>query len=80
MATDWVTKPLTRKGRIIYAIALGVITMIIRLKGNYPEGVLFSILIMNMFVPLMDCHLRSRIFGKFKVKKKKGGVENEEIA
>lgn len=66
MATDWVTKPLTRKGRIIYAIALGTITMIIRLKGNYPEGVLFSILIMNMFVPLIDRHSKKRIFGKLK--------------
>lgn len=79
MATDWVTKPLTKKGRIVYAIALGVITMIIRLKGNYPEGVLFAILIMNMFVPLFDRHLKSRIFGKEK-KKKKGGNENEGIA
>lgn len=79
MATDWVTKPLTVKGRIVYGIALGVITMIIRLQGNYPEGVLFSILIMNMFVPVLDRHLRSKVFGKLK-KKKKGGVENEEVA
>ena len=71
MATDWVTKPLTRKGRIIYAIALGVITMIIRLQGNYPEGVLFSILIMNMFVPLMDHHLRKKNIWKNKNKEKK---------
>ena len=79
MATDWVTKPLTCKGRIIYAIALGVITMIIRLQGNYPEGVLFSILIMNMFVPLMDRHLRKRILGKIKIKKK-GGAKDEKVA
>ena len=70
MATDWTTKPLTRKGRIIYAIALGIITMIIRLRSNYPEGVLFSILIMNMFVPLIDRHFKKRVFGKIKIKKK----------
>lgn len=78
MATDWVTKPLTRKGRIVYAIALGLITMAIRLKGNFPEGVLFAILIMNMLTPFIDRHLKNKIFGD--VKKIKGGKKDEKVA
>lgn len=54
MATDPVTSPTSPLGKIIYGIFLGAITMIIRLKANYPEGVLFSILIMNMLTPLID--------------------------
>ena len=66
MATDPVTKPLNKKNRIIYSIGLGIITMIIRLKGNYPEGVLFSILIMNMINPFLNKHFKNKIFGKNK--------------
>ena len=54
MATDPVTSPTSPLGKIIYGILLGMITMLIRLKANYPEGVLFSILIMNMFTPFID--------------------------
>jgi len=54
MATDMVTSPLTNKGMIIFGIGCGIITMIIRLFGAYPEGVSFSILIMNAFTPLID--------------------------
>lgn len=54
MATDPVSIPLTRPGRIYFAFGLGVITFVIRLFGNLPEGVVFAILIMNMFVPLID--------------------------
>ncbi len=54
MATDPVTSPSSPLGKIIFGIALGFLTMIIRLKANYPEGVLFSILIMNMLTPLID--------------------------
>ena len=54
MATDPVTSPTSPLGKIIYGIFLGAITMLIRLKANYPEGVLFSILIMNMFTPFID--------------------------
>lgn len=78
MATDWVTKPLTRKGRIVYALALGLITMAIRLKGNFPEGVLFAILIMNMLTPFIDRHLKNKIFGA--LKKIKGGKKDEKVA
>lgn len=54
MATDYVTSPVTKKGRIIFGIGCGIITMVIRLWGGYPEGVCYSILIMNIVVPLID--------------------------
>ncbi len=54
MATDPITIPVTRPGRIYFAFGLGVITFVIRLFGNLPEGVVFAILIMNMFVPAID--------------------------
>jgi electron transport complex, RnfABCDGE type, D subunit len=54
MATDMVTIPITRKGQIIFAIGAGAITSLIRLKGGYPEGVCYSILLMNALTPLID--------------------------
>ena len=54
MATDPITSPATRPGRLYFAFGLGVLTFVIRLFGNYPEGVAFSLLIMNMFVPSFD--------------------------
>ncbi len=54
MATDPVTSPTSPLGKIIFGIGLGFLTMIIRIKANYPEGVLFSILLMNMFTPYID--------------------------
>ncbi|APT75462.1 electron transporter RnfD [Marinitoga sp. 1137] len=63
MATDMVTSPMTPKGHIIFGIGLGIITMVIRLFGAYPEGVSFSILIMNALVPLIDIYAKPRIFG-----------------
>ena len=60
MATDPVTSPSSPLGKIIYGICLGFLTMIIRLKANYPEGVLFSILIMNMLTPLIDSFVLGR--------------------
>lgn len=64
MATDWVTCPLTSKGRVVFALGLGVITALIRLKGSYIEGVCYSILIMNMFTPLIDHFIKTKVFGK----------------
>jgi len=64
MATDMVTSPITFKGRIIFGIGCGVLTSIIRLWGGYPEGVSFSILLMNLTVPLIDRYTRPKIFGK----------------
>lgn len=60
MATDPVTSPTSPLGKIIYGIGIGFLTMIIRLKANYSEGVLFAILMMNMFVPLID----SKVLGR----------------
>jgi Na+-translocating ferredoxin:NAD+ oxidoreductase subunit D len=64
MATDMVTSPITYQGRIIFGIGCGVITVIIRLIGGFPEGVAFSILLMNLTVPLLDRLSRPKVFGK----------------
>ena len=64
MATDYVTSPATKKGQIIFAIGCGLLTSIIRLWGAYPEGVSYSILIMNLTVPLIDRATKPRIFGE----------------
>lgn len=63
MATDYVTSPMTPRGMIIYGVGIGVITVLIRLWGQYPEGMSFAILIMNAFVPLIDKYVRPRRFG-----------------
>ena len=63
MATDMVTSPITPLGEIIFGIGCGLLTAIIRLFGGYPEGVSFSILIMNMFVPLINRYTIPRKFG-----------------
>ena len=64
MATDYVTSPMTHKGMIIYGIGIGVITVLIRTWGAYPEGVSFAILIMNAFVPLLNMYIKPKRFGK----------------
>ncbi len=69
MATDYVTSPMTKKGMVIYAVGIGVITMLIRLWGPYPEGMSFAILIMNSLVPLIDKYVRPKRFGVVKSKK-----------
>lgn len=66
MATDYVSSPMTAKGQIIYAIGCGLITVIIRLYGGYPEGVSFSILFMNVVTPLIDKYVKSNVFGGVK--------------
>jgi electron transport complex protein RnfD len=71
MATDYVTCPSVRKGQIVFGIGCGFLTMLIRLKGGYPEGVMFAILIMNCFAPLIDRGFKSNIFGALKVTKAK---------
>jgi len=63
MATDLVTSPMTKKGMVIFAIGIGIITVVIRLFGAYPEGVSFAILIMNAFVPLINTYFKPRRFG-----------------
>jgi len=64
MATDPVTSPATRAGQYIYALGCGLLTVLIRLFGGYPEGVSFSILIMNLCVPLIERGVRARPFGE----------------
>lgn len=66
MATDYTTSPMTRKGQIVFAIGCGVIATIIRIIGGYPEGVSYSILIMNLFVPLIDKYMVPKPFGEAK--------------
>ncbi len=68
MATDYTTSPMTKKGQIIFAIAAGALAMIIRKWGGYPEGCSYSILIMNLFVPLIDKYVKPRVFGTGGVK------------
>jgi electron transport complex protein RnfD len=69
MATDYVTCPSIRKGQIIFGIGCGAITMLIRLKGGFPEGVMFAILLMNCFAPLIDRSVKSKLFGAVKEQK-----------
>jgi electron transport complex protein RnfD len=66
MATDWVTSPITRLGRIIFGVGCGLLVVLIRLKGGYPEGVAYSILLMNVITPLLDRYTRARVFGRVK--------------
>lgn len=63
MATDFVTSPTTEKGKAIYGVACGVITVLIRYYGNYPEGVSFAILFMNILTPAIDNFTRSKPLG-----------------
>ncbi|MBN2595798.1 MAG: RnfABCDGE type electron transport complex subunit D [Marinifilaceae bacterium] len=64
MATDYVTSPMSNKGMIIYGIGIGLLTVIIRVFGAYPEGVSFAILIMNAFVPLINVYVKPKRFGE----------------
>ncbi len=68
MATDYVTAPVTVKGRFVFGLWCGVMTVLIRYFGGFPEGVNYSILIMNMLTPLIDRYARPRLFGKVKNK------------
>jgi electron transport complex protein RnfD len=63
MASDYVTSPQIRTGQIIFGIGCGFLTMLIRLKGGYPEGVMFAILLMNCFAPLIDRSFKPDVFG-----------------
>ncbi len=63
MATDYVTCPSIRRGQIVFGIGCGLLTILIRLKAGYPEGVMFAILLMNCFSPLIDRSMKARVFG-----------------
>jgi electron transport complex protein RnfD len=64
MATDLVTSPMTKKGMVIFGTGIGVLTVVIRDFGAYPEGVSFAILIMNAFVPLINRYCKPKRFGE----------------
>lgn len=66
MATDYTTSPMTVKGQVVFAVGCGVLTSLIRAFGGYPEGVSYSIIIMNLTVPLIDKFMRPRVFGEVK--------------
>jgi electron transport complex protein RnfD len=68
MATDMVTSPLTKRGMLIFGVGCGLLTMIIRRWGGYPEGVSFAILLMNAITPLINRATRPRVFGQKKAK------------
>lgn len=68
MATDYVTSPMTKSGQIIYGVAIGLITILIRLYGAYPEGMSFAILLMNAFTPMINRFTSPRLFGASKPK------------
>lgn len=70
MATDMVTSPHTPKGKIIYSLLLGLLISMIRMKGGYPEGVAYSILIMNGVVPLINRYTKPKKFGEVKAHEK----------
>lgn len=64
MATDYVTSPMTSKGQIIYGVCIGLLTVVIRTFGAYPEGMSFAILIMNAFTPLINTYCKPKRFGE----------------
>lgn len=66
MATDYVTSPITKKGKIIFGIGCGIITFLIRKWGGYPEGVCYSILFMNTLTPLINRYTLPKKFGSKK--------------
>ncbi|WDV44701.1 RnfABCDGE type electron transport complex subunit D [Clostridiaceae bacterium M8S5] len=66
MATDYSSSPITPKGQIIFALGCGVLTSVIRLYGGYPEGVSYSILLMNVATPIIDKFTSPKVFGEVK--------------
>lgn len=63
MATDMVTSPLTRRGKLVFGVGCGLLTVLIRFTGGFPEGVCYSILIMNMLTPIIDKITEPKVFG-----------------
>lgn len=74
MATDYATTPITNKGKFIFGLGCGIITVLIRVFANLPEGVSFAIVLMNILVPHIDSLTVPKPFG---YKKAKGGIKNE---
>lgn len=66
MATDYVTTPVTTKGRFIFGLGCGIMTVLVRFFGGFPEGVNYSILLMNILTPIIDTYARPKLFGEVK--------------
>ena len=64
MATDYVTSPMSHRGMLLYGACIGLLTVVIRLFGSYPEGMSFAILIMNAFTPLINTYVKPKRFGE----------------
>lgn len=64
MATDYATSPITTKGKLVFGIGCGLITMLIRVYGSLPEGVSFAILFMNILTPHIDNFFQGRLYGR----------------
>ncbi|PWC56079.1 RnfABCDGE type electron transport complex subunit D [Azospirillum sp. TSO22-1] len=64
IATDYVTSPVSKQGQLVYGIGCGLLTWIIRTFAGYPEGVAFAVLLMNALTPIIDQHVRPRVFGR----------------
>lgn len=69
MATDYVTSPMSHRGMLLYGMCIGLLTVVIRLFGSYPEGMSFAILIMNAFTPLINTYVKPKRFGEVAKKK-----------
>ena len=72
MATDYATTPITTKGKIVFGLGCGIITFIIRRFGSYPEGVSFSILLMNVLTPHIEQLTRTKVLGAKEAEKNEG--------
>ena len=64
MATDMVTSPMSKSGQIVFGVGCGLLTILIRVWGSYPEGVSFAILLMNAVTPLINKGLKPKKFGE----------------
>lgn len=64
MATDYVTSPMTPRGQLLYAFGIGLITILIRVFGAYPEGMSFAIFLMNGVTPLINTYIKPKRFGE----------------
>lgn len=75
MATDYATSPVTKKGQVIFGVGCGLFTVLIRYFGSYNEGVCYSIMVMNLFVPFIDKYTKPVRFGVQKSDKKEGAAK-----
>lgn len=64
IATDYVTSPVSKQGQLVYGFGVGLLTWIIRTFAGYPEGMAFAVLLMNALTPIIDHHIRPRVFGR----------------